>query len=91
VTSRNTSPPSNFRAYSPQISVDSRPQPDIPASNVYDDETQVVYLNGFQDKTPEYLWCLVRPKVVFATDTSLTTEQLSWLVAMPDDQRVRYS
>jgi len=75
VTSRNASPPSNFRAYSPQISVDSRPQPDTPASNVYDDGSQVVYLNGFHDKTPEYLWCLVRPRSCSVQILSLTAEQ----------------
>ena len=54
-----------MRAYSPQISVDSRLQPDTPASNVYDDESQVLYLNGFHDKAPEYFRYLVRSKVMF--------------------------
>ena len=54
-----------MRAYTPQISVDSRLQPDTPASNVYDDESQVLYLNGLHDKAPEYFRYLVRSKVMF--------------------------
>lgn len=57
-------------------------------SNVDDDESQVVHLNGLHDKAPEYLVCLAKPKVVFGTDTSLTTEQ-TWGGASPNDQRVR--
>jgi len=33
VTSQNTCPPTNFRAYSPQTAGDSRRQPDTPGSN----------------------------------------------------------
>ena len=33
VTSQNTYPPANFRAYSPQIADDHQLQPDTPASN----------------------------------------------------------
>jgi hypothetical protein len=53
-----------MRAYSPQISVDSQLQPDTPASNVYDDESQILYLKSFHDKAPEYLRYFVRSKVV---------------------------
>jgi hypothetical protein len=59
--------------------------------NVYVNDGSVLYLNGFHDNAPEYVRCIVKPKAVFGTHTSLTTEQLGWLVAMPDDQSVRYS
>jgi hypothetical protein len=44
--------------------------------NVYVNDGRVLYLNGFHGKAPEYLGCLARPKIVFGTDTSLTTKQL---------------
>jgi len=59
--------------------------------NVYDNDGRVLYLNGFHDNAPEYVRCIVKPKAVFGTHTSLTTEQHSWLVPMPDGQSVRYS
>src|ERR1035438_9193850 len=40
---------------------------------------------------PEYLRRIVKPKAVFGTHTSLTTEQHSWLVPTPNGQSVRYS
>jgi hypothetical protein len=59
--------------------------------NVYDNDGRVLYLNGFHDNAPEYLRRIVKPKAVFGTHTSLTTEQHSWLVPTPDGQSVRYS
>jgi hypothetical protein len=59
--------------------------------NTYLNDGRVLYLNGFHDDAPEYVRYIVKPKAVFGTHTSLTTEQHCWLVAMPDDQSVRYS
>jgi hypothetical protein len=66
----------NFRAYSPQIADDHRLQPDTPMGNVYDYDGRVLYLNGFHDNAPGYARCIVKPKAVFSTHTSLTTEHL---------------
>lgn len=50
VTSKNACTPDNFRAYSAQTVDDHRLQPDSPVSNIYDNESQVFYLNGYHDK-----------------------------------------
>jgi hypothetical protein len=76
----------NFRAYSPQVAVAHRRQPDTSMGNVYDNDGRVLYLNGFHDNASEYVRSIVKPKAVFGTHTSLTTEQHSWLVPMPDGQ-----
>src|SRR5674476_552227 len=64
---------------------------DTQMGNVYDNDGRVLYLNGFHDNATEYVRCIVKPKAVFGTHTSLTTEQHAWLVPMPDGQSVRYS
>ena len=91
VTSENVPPIDNLRAHSPQIPDDHRLQPDTQMGNVYDNDGRVLYLNGFHDNAPEYLRRIVKPKAVFGTHTSLTTEQHSWLVPTPNGQSVRYS
>ncbi len=80
VTSGNVPSIDNLRAHSPQTVGDSRLQPDTPMGNVYDNDGHVLYLNGFHDNATEYVRCTVKPKAVFGTHTSLTTEQHSWLV-----------
>src|SRR5450759_3206757 len=91
VTSENVPSSDNLRAHSPQIPDDHRLQPDTQMGNVYDNDGRVLYLNGFHDNATEYVRCIIKPKAVFGTHTSLTTEQHSWLVPMPDGQSVRYS
>jgi hypothetical protein len=48
----------------------------IPIGNVYVNDGRVLYLNAFHAEAPVYLGGLARPKIVFGTDTSPTTEQL---------------
>ena len=77
VTSRNACPPDNFRAYSVRTADLNRPQPDIPASTVYDKKRQVVYPKRSPQQGTGVPTAPCQAQLVFGTDTSLTTEQLS--------------
>src|SRR5664280_916854 len=46
---------------------------------------------GLHDHAPWYVRGIVKLEDLFGTHTSLTTERLGWLVAMPDGHSVRYS
>jgi hypothetical protein len=76
MTSRNACPPDNFRAYSVRTADLNRPQPDIPASTVYEKERQVVYPERSPQQGTGVHTAPRQAHFVFGTDTSLTTEQL---------------